>query len=123
MFFRFRTKTVVGQDQLLLPSLGCLFLLYYLKIIRLLKIKNMVTNGLFTTLFNRVLEAAIRRIHVSVHIGMKTTQVFAYADYIAIISRNRRGLEENLLILDSEGHKRGLRTVSYTHLDVYKRQT
>ena len=60
-------------------------------------------------LFNLLLEAAIRKLVVSGHVGMKTTQVCAYADDIALISRNKRGLEENLLTLDTETHKRGLR--------------
>ena len=66
-------------------------------------------DALPTTSFNLIQETAVRKLDVSRHIGTKITEVCAYADGIAIISRNKRGLEENLLTLDSEADNRGLR--------------
>ena len=49
-------------------------------------------NVLFTMLFNQILEAAIQKLHTNEHVGVKTTQLYAYADDIATISRNKWGL-------------------------------
>ena len=58
------------------------------------------------------MEAAIQKLSTTKYKGIKTTQVCAYADDIpvAIISRNGRGLEENLIKLDSEAQRRELKT-------------
>ena len=46
-----------------------------------------------------------------------------YAGELAIITNRRKRLEETVQKLEIEKRKQGLQAVSYTHLDVYKRQS
>jgi len=54
-----------------------------------------ITNGvrqgdaLSSIIFYLVLEAIIRKLNNTGHIGTKTTQIFAYADDVATLSRNK----------------------------------
>jgi hypothetical protein len=47
------------------------------------------------------LEASIRKLEISGPIGIKLIQVSAYADDIAIISRNKAALEDIVLKLNT----------------------
>ena len=66
-------------------------------------------DALFTTFFNLVLEAAIQKLGTTGYIGVKTTQVCTYADNVAIINRNKRGLKEISAKLVSEVQMKGLK--------------
>ena len=66
-------------------------------------------DALSITLFNLVSETTIQKLDTTGYIEVKTTQMCAYTNDIAIISKNERGLEENLIKLDSEVQKRGLK--------------
>jgi hypothetical protein len=59
-------------------------------------------DALSSMLFNLTLEASIRKLEISRHIGIKSIQVSVYADDIAIISRNKAALEEIVLKLIEE---------------------
>ena len=58
-----------------------------------------ITNGvregdpLSSVLFHLVLEAITRKLNITGHIGTKSTQMFAYADDVAILSRNTNALK------------------------------
>jgi hypothetical protein len=47
--------------------------------------------------------------NIAGHIGTKSTQIFAYADDVAIVSRNKNALKDSLINIESEARKRGLR--------------
>jgi len=42
------------------------------------------------------------------HVGTKSTQIFAYADDVAILSRNQNALIDTLGNIESEARDRGL---------------
>ena len=45
--------------------------------------------------------------NITGYIGTKSTQIFAYADDVAIVSRNKNALKDNLVNTESEA-RRGL---------------
>jgi sorting nexin-29 len=73
-----------------------------------------ITNGvrqgdaLSSVLFDLVLEAVLQKMNITGHIGTKSTQMFAYADDVAIVSRNKNALKDTLVNIESEGRERGL---------------
>ena len=69
-----------------------------------------VTQGdaLSCILFDLVLEAITRKLNITGHIGTKSTQIFAYADVVAILNRNKNTLKDALGNTESEARKRGL---------------
>jgi sorting nexin-29 len=74
----------------------------------------LITNGvrqgdaLSFILFDLVLEAILQKMNITGHIGTKSTQVCAYADDVAIVSRNKNALKDTLLNIESEARERGL---------------
>ncbi|CAG9838002.1 unnamed protein product [Diabrotica balteata] len=60
-------------------------------------------------LFNLVLEVAIRKTNITGHINTKSVQITAYADDVAIISRNKPLLMEVFEQIDPEARKIGLK--------------
>jgi len=73
-----------------------------------------ITNGvrqgdaLSSILFDLVLEAIFQKVNVTGYIGTKSTQIFAYADDVAIVSRNKNALKDTLVHTESEARKRCL---------------
>jgi len=65
-------------------------------------------DALSSILFDLVLEAITRKLNITGHIGTKSTQIFAYADDVAILSRNKIALKDALGNIESEARKRGL---------------
>jgi hypothetical protein len=67
-----------------------------------------ITNGvrqgvaLSAILFDLVLEAILQKMNITGHIGTKSTQIFAYADGVAIVSRNKNALKDTLVNIESE---------------------
>jgi hypothetical protein len=47
--------------------------------------------------------------NITGHIGTRNTQILAYADDVAIASRNKTALKDFLVNVESEANKRGLR--------------
>jgi sorting nexin-29 len=60
-------------------------------------------------LFDLVLEAILQKMNITGHIGTKSTQIFAYADDVTIVSRNKNALKDTLVNIESAARKRGLR--------------
>jgi hypothetical protein len=46
--------------------------------------------------------------NITGHIGIKSTQIFAYADNVATVSGNKNALKDNLVNIVSEARQRGL---------------
>ena len=46
--------------------------------------------------------------NITGHIGIKSSQILAYADDVAIVSRNKNALKETLDNIESEARQRGL---------------
>jgi hypothetical protein len=46
--------------------------------------------------------------NITGYIGTKSTQMFAYADDVAIVSRNKNALKDTVINLESEARRRGL---------------
>jgi len=65
-------------------------------------------DALSSVLFDLVLEAITRKLNITRHIGTKSTQIFAYADNVAILSRNKNALKDALGNIESEARERGL---------------
>ena len=65
-------------------------------------------NAPSSILFDLVLEAIIRKLNITRHIGTKSTQTFAYADDVAILSRNKNALKDALGNTESAARERGL---------------
>jgi hypothetical protein len=72
-------------------------------------IKDGVTQGdaLSSVLFNLVLEAILQKINITGHIGTKSTQILAYADDAAIMSRSKNALKDILFNIEEEAKRRG----------------
>jgi sorting nexin-29 len=51
----------------------------------------------------------VQKMNIAGHIGTKSTQIFAYADDVAIVSRNQNELKDAPVDIESEARKRGLR--------------
>jgi hypothetical protein len=73
-----------------------------------------ITNGvrqgdaLSSILFDLVLEAILQKMNITGHIGTKSRQIFAYADDVALVSRNKNALEDTRVNIGSEARERGL---------------
>ena len=65
-------------------------------------------DALSSVLFDLVLEAITWKMNITGHIGTKSTQIFAYADEVAILSRNKNALKDTLGNIESEARGRGL---------------
>jgi hypothetical protein len=65
--------------------------------------------ALSSILFDLVLEAILQKMDITGHIGTKITQIFAYADDVVIVSRNKNALKDTIVNTESETRKRGLR--------------
>jgi hypothetical protein len=74
-----------------------------------------ITNGvrqgdaLSSVLFDLVLEAILQKMNITGHIGTKSTQIFAYVDDVATVSRNKNALKDTIVNTESKARKRGLR--------------
>ena len=70
-----------------------------------------ITNGmrqgdaLSSILFDLVLEAIFQNKNITEYIGTKNTQMFAYADDLAIMSRNKTALKDTLVNIENEARK------------------
>jgi len=70
-----------------------------------------ITNGvrqgdaLSSILFNLVLEAIFQKMNITGYIGTKSTQIFAYANDVALVSRNKNALKDTLVNIESEAKK------------------
>ena len=51
--------------------------------------------------FNSEIEEVINKMQIRGHIRIKTTQLLAYADDVAIISRNKSSLKEAVINIDN----------------------
>jgi len=73
-------------------------------------ITNDVRQGdaLSSVQFYLVLEAVSRKLNITGHIGTKSAQIFAYADDVAILSRNKNALKDALGNIESEAREREL---------------
>jgi hypothetical protein len=73
-----------------------------------------ITNGvrqgdaLSSILFDLVLEAILQKMNITGYMGTKSTQIFAYADDVAIESRNKNALQDTVINIESEARRRGL---------------
>ena len=80
------------------------------RLTRPIKIEIGVRQGdaLSTTLFNIVLDGAVRAAGITGTIAQSSKQVIAYADDVALMARSKKSLEEGLLALGREAKRRGL---------------
>jgi hypothetical protein len=46
--------------------------------------------------------------NITGYIGIKSTQIFAYSDDVAIVSRNKNGLKDIVISIESEARRRDL---------------
>jgi len=66
-----------------------------------------ITNGvrqgdaLSSILFDLALESIFQKMNITGYIGTKSTQIFAYADDVAIVSRNKNALRDTLVNIES----------------------
>jgi hypothetical protein len=65
-------------------------------------------DALSAILFDLVLEAILQKTNTTGHIGIKSTQILAYADDVAIVSRNKNALQDTFDNTESEARQRGL---------------
>jgi hypothetical protein len=65
-------------------------------------------DALSFVLFDLVLEAIFQKMNITGYIGTKSTHIFAYADDVAIVSRNKNALKDTLANIESEARRRGL---------------
>jgi sorting nexin-29 len=65
-------------------------------------------DALSAILFDLVLEAVLQKKNITGHIGTRSTQIFAYADNVAIMSRNKNALKDTPVNIESEARQRGL---------------
>ena len=72
-----------------------------------------ITNGvrqgdaLSSVSFDLVLEAIFQKMYVTGHIGTKSTQILAYADDVAIMSRSKNTLKDTFSNIEQEARRRG----------------
>ena len=71
-------------------------------------ITNSVRQGdaLSSILFDLALEAILQKINITGHIGTKSIQILAHADYVTIVGRNKNALKDTLVDIESEARKR-----------------
>jgi sorting nexin-29 len=73
-----------------------------------------ITNGvrqgdaLSSILFDLVLEAILPKMNITGYIGTKSTQIFAYADDVAILSRNKNALKDTVINTENKARRSGL---------------
>jgi hypothetical protein len=74
------------------------------------RIINGVRQGdeLSSIFFDLVLDEVFQKMNITGNIGTKSTHIFAYADDVAIVSRNENALKDNLVDIESEARKGGL---------------
>jgi sorting nexin-29 len=65
-------------------------------------------DALSAILFDLVLEAIFQKMNITGYIGIKSTQILAYADDVAMVSRNKNALKDTLDTTESEARKRDL---------------
>jgi sorting nexin-29 len=65
-------------------------------------------DALSAILFDLVLESIFQKMNITGHIGIKSTQILAYADDVAMVSRNKTALKDTLDNIESEARQRGL---------------
>ena len=63
----------------------------------------------FSLLDDLILEAVINKMEIRGHIEIKTTQILAYADDVAITTRNKNSLKEAVIDIDNEVLERRLK--------------
>jgi len=74
----------------------------------------LITNGvrqgdaLSSILFDLVLEVIFQKMNIASHIGTKSTQILAYADDVAIMSRSKSALKDIFSNIEQEERRRGL---------------
>ena len=66
-------------------------------------------DTLSSLLLDLVLEAAINKLEIREHIGIKTTQILPYTYDVDIVSRSRNSLKEVVIKIYTEAMKRGLK--------------
>jgi hypothetical protein len=64
--------------------------------------------ALSSVLLDLVLEAIFQKMNITGYTGTKSTQIFAYAADVAIVSRNKNALKDTLVNIQNEGRRRGL---------------
>lgn len=74
-------------------------------------------DALAPILFHLVLEAVFQKMNITSHIGTKSTQIIAYADDVAVVSRSKNALKYALVNIESEARQRG--QYKYTHMHSY----
>jgi sorting nexin-29 len=65
-------------------------------------------DALSAILFDLVLEAILQKMNITGYIGIKGTQILAYADDVAMVIRNNNALKYTLDTIESEARQRGL---------------
>jgi len=65
-------------------------------------------HALSSILFDLVLEAILQKMNITGHIGTKSTQILAYADDVAIMSRSENAFKDTLFNTEKEARGRGL---------------
>jgi len=66
-------------------------------------------DALSSLLLDTVLEVILQNMNITGHIGTESTQMFAYADDVATVGRNRNTLKGTPVNIESEERKRGSR--------------
>jgi hypothetical protein len=64
-------------------------------------------NALSSILFDLALEAIFQKMNITGYIGTTSTQIFAYADDVAIVCRNKNALTDTLVNIYSEAKRWG----------------
>jgi hypothetical protein len=77
-------------------------------------------DALSCVLFDLVLEAILQKMNIADYIGTKSTQIFAYADDVATVSRNKNALKDTVINIQSEGRRRGLLINEKTKPSIWK---
>jgi sorting nexin-29 len=73
-----------------------------------------ITNGvrqgdaLSSILFSLILEAIFQKMNITGYTGTKSTQIFAYANNVALVCRNKNALKDTLVNIENEAKKGGL---------------
>jgi hypothetical protein len=63
-------------------------------------------DALSAILFDLVLEAIFQKMNITGYIGIKSTQILAYADDVAIVSRNKNALKDTLDTIEREARQK-----------------
>jgi hypothetical protein len=62
-------------------------------------------DALSSILFDLDLEAIFQKMNITGYIGTKSTQIFAYVDDVAKVSRNKNALKDIVVNIESEAKK------------------